>query len=80
LVARAGQRPECEVYAWRLRDDLPTLPVPLRAPAPDVFVNLGKVFATAYDRGKYRRKLDYRADPPRQLRPEDRTWARERLA
>jgi hypothetical protein len=80
LLSRAGQRPDCKVYAWRLRQSLPTLPVPLRHPDPDVFIDLGKVFATAYERGKYGRKVDYHAEPPRQLSVEDRAWVRERLA
>lgn len=80
LLSRAGQRPDCKVYAWGLRQSLPTLPVPLRAPDPDVFIDLGKVFATAYERGKYRRKVDYRAEPSRQLSADDRAWVRERVS
>lgn len=36
LLARADRRFTCEVYAWGLRDRLPTLPVPLRSPDPDI--------------------------------------------
>ncbi len=34
FVARADRRPTCEVYVWGVRDPLPRLPVPLRAPTP----------------------------------------------
>lgn len=32
LVSRSDQRPNCEVYPWKLRESLPTLAVPLDAP------------------------------------------------
>src|SRR6202008_2923837 len=51
FVSRGEQRPDCQVYAWNLRQALPRLPVPLRAPDADIFIELGAVFATAYDRG-----------------------------
>lgn len=58
FLSRAEQRPDCQVYAWRLEDPLPTLPVPLRQPDPDVFINLASVFNTAYDRGRFHRIID----------------------
>ena len=73
LLARAGRR-DCQAYAWTMRQPLPTLPVPLKAPDPDVFVDLGAVFATAYQRGRYGRALDYAAAPAAPLRPEQRAW------
>jgi len=77
LLSRADGRPDCQVFAWRLRDPLPTLPVPLRAPDPDVMINLGDVFVTAYERGRYRRKIDYAGELPHGLSEADREWARQ---
>ena len=42
LVSHGERRPDCEVYRWALRDPLPTLPIPLRAPDPDIFVDLAR--------------------------------------
>jgi hypothetical protein len=36
LIARAERRPDCDVFAWTVRDRLPTIPVPLLAPDADL--------------------------------------------
>lgn|SRR5487761_1150139 len=65
FLARAEERPDCQVYHWSLRGVLPTLPVPLRHPDADILVNLATVFATVYERGKFFRRVDYNgAIPP----------------
>ena len=75
LVSRAEQRPDCQVYAWGLRKPLPALPVPLRSPDPDLIIPLGSVFTTAYDRGRFQRRIDYRRPLPAHLRPDEKSWA-----
>jgi hypothetical protein len=80
LLSRGERRPDCEVYHWTLRQRLPTLPVPLRDPDPDILIDLGAVFATAYERGRFGRRLPYRTSPPAFLREEDRQWVETLLA
>ena len=46
---------------------LPALPIPLRPPDADVSVNLQAVFATTYERGRYRPEVDYQAAAPRRM-------------
>jgi hypothetical protein len=74
FVARGQHRPDCQVFSWALRQPLPSIPVPLRDPDPDVVIHLGPVFAAAYDRGRFRRRINYRVPPP-VLRDEDKEWA-----
>jgi hypothetical protein len=74
FLSRAELRPDCQVYSWPLREQLPTLPVPLRAPDPDLLVDLGIVFSTAYDRGRFLRRIDYHATSPAQLLPDEKSW------
>ena len=74
FVSRVEQRFNCEVYAWSLRDRLPTLPVPLLAPDPDVMLDFAAIFATTYERGRYARSLNYRKPLELRVRPEDRDW------
>jgi hypothetical protein len=64
LVSRGDQRPACQVYAWTLRQALPPIPIPLLPPDPDVWIDLGAVFRTTYERGRYDRSIDYAAPPP----------------
>ncbi len=79
LVSRADRRPDCDVYAWALPRPLPPLPVPLRAPDPDVRVDLQAVFATAYERGRYAREVDYSAPPPVSVSKDALAWVEGRV-
>lgn len=80
LLARAEQRPDAEVYAWTLRDMLPRLPVPLRAPDPDICIDLAAVFTTAYDRARFGRRIDYRRPLPVAVSGDDEEWLRTTMS
>ncbi len=75
IISRRERRSQADVFAWNLRDPIPRLPIPLRAPDPDVIVDLGTVFAQAYDRGRYGRALDYAQRLELPLRSADQRWA-----
>jgi hypothetical protein len=77
VVARSERRPMADVFAWGLRSPLPTVPVPLAAPDPDVPVALGPAMALAYDRGRLGRRCRYSAPPPGPLGDDDARWAAE---
>jgi len=64
FVSRGDRRPQCEVYAWTVRDPLPPLPIPLSAPDPDAEIDLGEAFGVAYQRGRYERLVKYDQPPP----------------
>jgi hypothetical protein len=78
LVADATRRPNCDVYAWTMRQPLPPIPIPLRPPDPAVWIDLAAVFAITYERGRYARSLDYTQPPSISLRGDELTWALER--
>jgi hypothetical protein len=78
LVADATRRPNCDVYAWTMRQGLPPIPIPLRPPDPAIWVDLAAVFAITYERGRYARSIDYTQPPPISLRGDDLTWVVER--
>jgi len=75
LVSRADDRPNCDVFAWSVRDRLPTIPIPLKAPDADVFVDLSKVFQTTFKRGRYANALFYDQPPKSPLNDKDSAWA-----
>jgi hypothetical protein len=77
LVAHSQRRWKCDVYAWTVHQPLPLLPIPLKAPEPDLPINLAEVFAQAYDRGRYGRCLRYAEPPTAPLADADRKWAIE---
>ena len=62
-----------------LRERLPVIGVPLRAPDPDQPLDLQAALATAIERGSYDLDMDYDKPPPVPLAPEDAAWARELL-
>ena len=77
LVSRENQRPRAEVYAWTLRQPLPAIPIPLKQPDPDIWINLGEIFKTVYERGHYTRSIDYNAPLTVPLPSDELAWAEE---
>lgn len=77
VVARSERIPQADVCTWPLRHPLPVLPIPLRAPDPDVSLDLGEAFRMTYDRGGYPGAMSYCLPLPESLpiSPEDREWA-----
>ncbi len=74
IVSRANRRPRCEVYAWTLRDRLPSIPIPLKLGDDDAVVSLQEVFETVYQRARYDLSVKYDAalDPP--LNESEQQW------
>lgn len=75
FVSRTQDRPLCATYAWTVRDPLPRIPIPLKAPDPDVILDLASIFATAYERARWGRSIDYSAPLTLPLSKDDRAWA-----
>lgn len=79
LVYRGNRRPKAEVYAWPLRDRMPTVPVPLAKQDPDVALDLQAVFDVVYDRAGYDYSLPYAAPAHPPLSSADADWAADIL-
>lgn len=62
FLSRAKSRPRCEVFTWAVSAKLPTLPIPLKAPDDDLLIDFQSVFDETFERGNYRKLLDYAAD------------------
>jgi hypothetical protein len=79
LLTRA-QANAVEAWPIKLQEPLPTLPVPLRSPDPDVVLDLSAVLRAIYDEALYHLSIDYTQDPPPPpLPPEDLAWLRTQL-
>lgn len=74
LVSRRQRRPIAAVYAWTLRDRLPTIPVPLKPGDADVPLDLQAAFAAVYDRARYDLSLNYHADLQPPLSSDTAQW------
>lgn len=74
LLSRIELRPEAEVWPIRLRDSLPDIPVPLRAPDADIVLPLQQVLHRLYDETGYAKYI-YAGQPQPALSPADAAWA-----
>ena len=76
LVSRWQQRPWVEAWSMRLRERLPTLPIPLADDIPDVPLDLQAVLQQVWAGARYDLYIyDGEPDPP--LSPQDAEWARQ---
>ena len=74
IVSRAERRPDADVYSWTLRDRLPTIPIPLAAPDPDIPLDLAPAGSYAYRRGRYPLMLRYEMPFPLAIDPDGLAW------
>lgn len=58
LVCRS-RRTDADVYAWRLEQRLPVIPIPLDQGVADVALDLQKAFDLTFDRAAYTDTLNY---------------------
>jgi hypothetical protein len=80
FLSRGDRRPKVEIWPLKLQDAIPVLPVPLRAPDPDIPLDLCLAVRRIYDKAAYDLRIDYRQPPPKpDLSPEDAEWLRKQL-
>lgn len=78
-VSRASRRNEYELYPIAIGEALPRFNVPLRAPDPDVPLDLQTAFDRCYDEGAYQDLIDYAQPPNTTLTESERLIVSERL-
>jgi hypothetical protein len=74
MVSRAEERPRVGIWPVRLRDPLPTIPVPLRAGDADARLELQLLLHRLYDAAGYAGFI-YTGTPQPPLTPADQAWA-----
>lgn len=80
ISVRRGPEPgSLEAYPIPLPRRLPRIRVPLRAPDPDVVLDVQAVFDRCYDNGGYADLVDYRQPPPVSLTADEAAWMDELL-
>jgi Protein of unknown function (DUF4058) len=73
MVSRAEERPVAGFWPIGLRNQLPLIPVPLRA-STQATLNLQEILQHVYDNGTYAEEI-YQQEPEPPLEPADREWA-----
>lgn len=79
LVSRGRRRPRADLYAFSVRDPIPTFALPLRSGDKEPEVDLGATLHGLYDRAAYDMSIDYRVDAVPPLAEPDRAWADDLL-
>jgi hypothetical protein len=81
VLHRAHDREHMEVWLVAVRQELPTIAVPLLPEFDDVPLSLQEAVDTVYTRYRYDTAIDYDAEPPLPaFSPDDARWVRERIA
>jgi len=63
LVSRVEQRPQADLYAFNLRDEIPQFPLPLKPGDQEPVIDLNVLLDQIYDRAGYGMVIDYRQKP-----------------
>lgn len=78
VLSRHERRPDVSLWPIRLKDRLPSIPIPLRAPDSDALLDLQEVLNRVYDLAGYADYL-YTLAPQPPLHPEDARWAEQSI-
>ena len=79
LICREYLAPTCTVWPAHFRQPLPTLPIPLSYPDPDIRLDLQPFIAAIYARSRYHLDIDYRKPLKPPLSEVDAAWLAETL-
>ncbi|QZZ18756.1 DUF4058 family protein [Leptothermofonsia sichuanensis E412] len=79
LICRGDQRPVADLYAFSLRQPIPSVPIPLLSGEPEPILDLQKLLNYVYEKGRYHLAIDYTQSPLPALSEEDVEWAKTLL-
>jgi hypothetical protein len=74
LLCRSQSFPWCDLYAFNLRQIIPTIPIPLLPGDHDAQLDLQTQIHYIYDRGRYHLAIDYNTILQPLLSEADQTW------
>jgi hypothetical protein len=74
VVSRVEDRPDVGVWPWKLRDPMPSIPVPLRGSDPEALLDLKAILDQVYDETGLADRI-YSGPPEPRLAPDDAAWA-----
>ncbi|NJK75148.1 MAG: DUF4058 family protein [Oscillatoriales cyanobacterium RU_3_3] len=75
LIARESLRPQAQLYAFSIRNEIPILTLPLQSGDTEPELNLQNLLLEIYDRARFDLTFDYSQEPLPPLKEEDRIWA-----
>lgn len=79
LVARGGSVPRYLAWPAHSLRPLPTIPIPLAQPDPDISINLQAMVEAIFARSRYSRSIDYSKPLTPPLPLEEQQWVEQQL-
>ncbi len=79
VVSRYQNRPQADLYAFNIPQQIPSFPLPIQPDYREPTVNLQQLLHKLYDQGNYDLAIDYSQDPPPPLSTADASWVKEVL-
>ncbi|MFN8493214.1 MAG: DUF4058 family protein [Caldilineaceae bacterium] len=75
LISRAATRPRAALYAFTVRQPIPTFHLPLQPEDEEPLVDTNALLHALYDRAGYDLRINYRTEPIPPLGQDDEAWA-----
>src|SRR5262249_50076714 len=79
LLCRKAHAPLCKVWPAHFMYTIPSIPIPLAAPDPDISLSIQPMIDRIYARSRYAHDIDYRRQISTPLSPAEQAWLEERL-
>jgi Protein of unknown function (DUF4058) len=79
LISRVNSRPKASLYAFSVRDEIPSFVLPLHSSEGEPLVELQSLLNGIYERAGYELRIDYTQPSQPPLKAEDAVWADELL-
>jgi hypothetical protein len=74
VVSRASERPQADLYAFNLQQEIPSFFLPLQPEDTEPVINLQDLLHRLYDQGSYDLAIDYRTEPIPPISTPDAAW------
>lgn len=74
VVSRSSERPQADLYAFNLQQEIPSFPLPLQAEDIEPVINLQDLLHRLYDQGSYDLAIAYSQQPIPPLSAADAAW------
>jgi Protein of unknown function (DUF4058) len=78
LISQSGRRPQADLYAFGLRQTIPSIVVPL-VEGSSILLDLQLLFHQIYDRARFKMAIDYLRILSPQLSDDDRSWVSTKI-
>jgi Protein of unknown function (DUF4058) len=75
LVAHKNRRPQAQLYAFNIRQEIPKFFLPLQEKDTEPLVDLQSLLAEMYEQAGFDLAINYNLEPVPQLQEEDKVWA-----